>query len=60
MAQCDHTAIAGARIQKVRDESEDFGRNTVDRCKPVSQRFDEPEDLYSVLLEVIDLRHGTD
>jgi len=60
MAYCDHTAIEGARIQKVRDESKDFGRNTVDRCKPIPQRFDEPEDLYSVLLEIIDLEHDTD
>jgi len=46
-------------IQKVRDESEDFGRNTVDWRKPVPQGFDEPEDLYSVPLEIIDLKHDT-
>jgi len=47
-------------MQKVRDESEDFGRDTVDWRKPVPQGFYEPEDLYCVLLEIIDLKHGTD
>ena len=43
VGQCNHIAIPGpilvrkAIIQKVRDESEDFGRNTADWCKPVPQ-----------------------
>ena len=47
-------------MQKVRDESEDFGRNPADGRKPVLQGPDQAEDLQSVPLEIIDLKHDTD
>jgi len=47
------------RTPKVRDEGEDFGRDSVDWCGCVPPRPDEVEDLENVLLENVELGHNT-
>jgi len=45
-------------IPKVRNESEDFGRDLVDWCDRVSPEPNQVEDLESVLLENVELEYN--
>jgi hypothetical protein len=44
------------RVPEVRNDSEDFGRDPVDRGEAVPPEPNETEDLESVLLESVDLK----
>ena len=55
MGQCDYVSISLVHIPKVRNDSEDLGRNLVDRCRHVSPNTNQVEDLESVSLENVDL-----
>lgn len=58
MGQRDYILISVFRIPKVRDESEDFGGDPVDRCDHVFPGPDQAEDLGSVLLENVQLKYN--
>ena len=57
MGQWDDVLISLARIPKVRNKAEDFGRDLVDWCELVPPNTNQAEDLESVLLENVDLEH---
>jgi hypothetical protein len=49
-------AVVAVFIPKVRDESEDFGRDPVDWCNLVPPEPNQVEDLESVFLENVELK----
>jgi len=49
---------SAVQIPGVRNESEDFRRDLVDRGKPVLQAPNLAEELESALLEIVDLKNG--
>ena len=55
MGECDQISISVAHVPTVRKESEDFGRDLVDRCDAVSPGPNEVEDFESILFENIEL-----
>ena len=61
MGECDQVSISVVivLIPKVRNESEDFGRDPVDWCHPVSPEPNQVEDLKSFLLENVELKCDT-
>ena len=56
MGQCDNVLVSVARVPKVWNEGEDFGRDLVDRRENVSPDANQAEDLDSVLLEGVELK----
>jgi hypothetical protein len=60
VSQRDYVLISGVVgiRKKVRNEGEDFGRDLVDRCNPVSPRPNQAEDLESLLFENIELEYN--
>ena len=56
MSQRDHVSISPVPNKKVRDESEDLGRDFVDRGKRVPPAPDQAEDFKSVPFESEDLK----
>ena len=56
---CDQALISVARVQKVRNESENFGRDLVDWCDGISPGPTEVEDFESILFESVELRYNT-
>jgi hypothetical protein len=58
MGECDQVSIptVAVLIPKAWNESEDFGRDPVDRCRPVPPEPNQAEDLENVLLENIKLK----
>ena len=59
MGQRDQVLAPGDFIPGIWNESEDFGRDPVDWGKHVLQGFNQVEDVESILLEMVDLKHGT-
>ena len=60
VGQCDHvSASLVGTVPKVRDDSEDFGRDPVDWGKPVLQGPGPAEDLERVQVEKINLENDT-
>jgi len=59
MGQRDHIFVPVVRIPEVWDESEDFGRDAVDRSELVPPGPDQAEDFESVLLEDVELKRET-
>jgi len=55
----DQVFVVVGNVCVVRNESENFEGNPVDWGDPVLQRPNEAEDLESVPLETIDLKHDT-
>ena len=58
MGEPDHLFVSVPLIQKVRKESEDFGRDPVGWCDRVSPGPDRAEDLESGLLENVKLKYN--
>jgi len=56
MSQCDNFLVSVARIPKVWNEGEDFGRDLVDRREQIPPNANQAEDLESVLLENVELK----
>jgi len=59
MSQRDDVLVSVARIPKVWNEGEDFGRDLVDRCKYVFTNANHAEQLGSTLLGSVGLDHIT-
>ena len=56
MSQFNRGLVLDVLVPEVRDKSEDFWRDAVDRCKAVPLRTDQAEELGSVLLKSRDLK----
>jgi hypothetical protein len=58
VGQSDYVSVSVvvALVPKVRNESEDFGRDPVDWCYPVPPGPNQVEDLESILLENVKLK----
>ena len=56
MSQCDNVLVSVAHVPKVWNESEDFGRDLVDRREYVSPNANQAEDLEGVLFEGVELK----
>jgi hypothetical protein len=57
VSQRDYDCPSAALVPEVRNESENFGRDPVDWGEPVPPGSNQTEDLESVPLENIDLKH---
>lgn len=59
MGQCDEAFVSVVHIPEIRNESENFGRDAVDWGEPVLQEPNQVEEIESVQLEIVDLKHDT-
>jgi len=58
VGQRDHVFVPVVRVPEVWDESEDFGRDTVDWGELVPPGPDQAEDFENILLKDVELKRG--